>query len=54
VLDNINTVFKPGKTYLILGPPKSGKSTLLKAVAGKLLGMVVNVGSLTTAMGQID
>ena len=34
VLRNINLVLKPGKQYLVLGPPGSGKSTLLQAIAG--------------------
>lgn len=36
ILKNINLVIKPGKQYLVLGPPGSGKSTLLKAIAGQL------------------
>lgn len=36
VLHNINLVFKPGKTYLVLGPPGSGKTSLLKAISGRL------------------
>jgi ABC-type protease/lipase transport system fused ATPase/permease subunit len=35
-LSNINLVLKPGCTYLVLGPPASGKTTLLKAIAGRL------------------
>ncbi len=34
VLKNINLVLKAGKQYLVLGPPESGKSTLLQAIAG--------------------
>lgn len=34
VLSNISLVFEPGKSYLLLGPPASGKSSLLKAIAG--------------------
>jgi ABC-type multidrug transport system fused ATPase/permease subunit len=34
VLRDINLVLKPGKQYLVLGPPGSGKSTLLQAIAG--------------------
>lgn len=36
VLTDINLVFKPGKTYVILGPPGSGKTSLLMAIAGRL------------------
>jgi energy-coupling factor transporter ATP-binding protein EcfA2 len=36
VLSEINLVLKPGRTYLILGPPESGKTSLLKAIAGRL------------------
>jgi ABC-type multidrug transport system fused ATPase/permease subunit len=36
VLSHINLVLKPGKQYLVLGPPASGKSTLLQAIAGQL------------------
>jgi ABC-type multidrug transport system fused ATPase/permease subunit len=34
ILRNINLVLEPGKQYLVLGPPASGKSTLLQAIAG--------------------
>lgn len=36
ILSNINLVLKPGRAYLILGPPASGKTSLLKAIAGRL------------------
>lgn len=36
VLQNVTLNFEPGKMYLVLGPPQSGKTTLLKAVAGRL------------------
>eukprot|EP01082_Thalassiosira_pseudonana_P014895 g13469.t1 g13469 contig8:742113-747102(+) len=36
VLSNVNLVLKPKKMYLILGPPLSGKTSLLKAIAGML------------------
>lgn len=36
ILDRISLAFKPGRMYLLLGPPGSGKSTLLKAIAGRL------------------
>lgn len=36
VLNNISLVLKPGKMYLVLGPPGSGKTSLLRAIAGLL------------------
>ena len=36
ILQDINLVLKPGRTYLILGPPSCGKTSLLKAIAGRL------------------
>jgi ABC-type multidrug transport system ATPase subunit len=36
VLENVSLSLKPGKMYLLLGPPASGKSSLLKAIAGRL------------------
>lgn len=36
VLSKINLVLKPGRQYLILGSPGSGKSSLLRAIAGLL------------------
>eukprot|EP00667_Euglena_gracilis_P008778 EG_transcript_8893 len=36
ILDNISSSFRPSRTCLILGPPRSGKSTLMKAIAGRL------------------
>lgn len=34
ILKDINLVIEPGQNYLVLGPPGSGKSILLKAIAG--------------------
>ena len=36
VLDNVSGVLRPGRMTLLLGPPASGKSTLLQALAGAL------------------
>jgi ABC-type multidrug transport system ATPase subunit len=36
ILNHVSTVLKPGRTTLVLGPPGAGKSSLLKAMAGKL------------------
>ena len=36
ILDNVSGVLKPARLTLLLGPPASGKSTLLKALSGRL------------------
>ncbi len=36
ILNDVSSVITPGRTTLLLGPPAAGKSTLLKALAGKL------------------
>lgn len=36
VLHDISLVFQPGKAYLVLGPPNSGRTTLLRAISGRL------------------
>lgn len=36
ILDSVSGVLKPGRLTLLLGPPASGKSTLLKALSGRL------------------
>ena len=36
ILDGISGVLKPGRITLLLGPPSSGKTTLLKALSGRL------------------
>lgn len=37
ILNDISATLVPGRLTLLLGPPACGKSTLLKALAGKLL-----------------
>ena len=37
ILNGISSVLQPGRMTLLLGPPAAGKSTLLKALAGKLV-----------------
>jgi ABC-type multidrug transport system fused ATPase/permease subunit len=34
ILKDIRLIIQPGRQYLVLGPPASGKSTLLKTIAG--------------------
>jgi ABC-type multidrug transport system ATPase subunit len=36
VLSGVNLILRPGRMYLVLGPPQSGKTSLLKAIAGML------------------
>ncbi|XP_026404553.1 ABC transporter G family member 32-like [Papaver somniferum] len=36
ILDNISGIIKPSRLTLLLGPPSSGKTTLLLALAGRL------------------
>ncbi|CAI8614418.1 unnamed protein product [Vicia faba] len=36
ILQNVSGIIKPGRMTLLLGPPSSGKTTLLLALAGKL------------------
>ncbi|CAM6091398.1 unnamed protein product [Calypogeia fissa] len=36
ILKNVSGIIKPGRMCLLLGPPSSGKTTLLLALAGKL------------------
>ncbi|XP_043718326.1 pleiotropic drug resistance protein 1-like isoform X1 [Telopea speciosissima] len=36
ILDDVSGIIKPGRMTLLLGPPNSGKTTLLLALSGKL------------------
>ncbi|TKY51684.1 ABC transporter G family member 39 [Spatholobus suberectus] len=36
ILQNVSGIVKPARLTLLLGPPRSGKTTLLQALAGKL------------------
>ncbi|XP_057976102.1 ABC transporter G family member 42-like [Malania oleifera] len=36
ILNNVSGIIKPSRLTLLLGPPSSGKTTLLQALAGKL------------------
>ncbi|KDP34703.1 hypothetical protein JCGZ_10908 [Jatropha curcas] len=36
ILQDVNGIIRPSRMTLLLGPPSSGKTTLLKALAGKL------------------
>ena len=38
ILHGLSGVLRPGRLTLLLGPPSSGKTTLLKALSGKLAG----------------
>ena len=38
ILHGVSGVLRPGRLTLLLGPPSSGKTTLLKALSGKLVG----------------
>ncbi|XP_050370923.1 ABC transporter G family member 31 isoform X3 [Argentina anserina] len=54
ILNNISGIIKPGRMTLLLGPPSSGKSTLLMTLAGKLDGNLKKSGSVTYNGHRLD
>ncbi|KAJ1292576.1 hypothetical protein BS78_01G000500 [Paspalum vaginatum] len=47
ILKHVNGVLKPSRMTLLLGPPSSGKSTLMRALTGKLDKNLKVFGSIT-------
>ncbi|XP_071686005.1 pleiotropic drug resistance protein 1-like [Rutidosis leptorrhynchoides] len=47
ILDNVSGIVKPSRMTLLLGPPSSGKTTLLLAMAGKLDKELQSSGKVT-------
>ncbi|KAM0847899.1 hypothetical protein ACQ4PT_054734 [Festuca glaucescens] len=47
ILQNVNGILKPSRMTLLLGPPSSGKSTLMRALSGKLDKSLKVSGSIT-------
>ncbi|XP_020518878.1 ABC transporter G family member 31 isoform X3 [Amborella trichopoda] len=47
ILNNISGIVRPGRMTLLLGPPGSGKSTLMLALAGKLQLTLKTSGTVT-------
>ncbi|KAL8217420.1 hypothetical protein R6Q57_020793 [Mikania cordata] len=47
ILDDVSGVIKPGRMTLLLGPPSSGKTTLLLALAGTLAKELTCTGKVT-------
>nr|XP_017215736.1 PREDICTED: pleiotropic drug resistance protein 1-like [Daucus carota subsp. sativus] len=47
ILDNVSGILKPCRMTLLLGPPSSGKTTLMLALAGKLDPTLKTSGSVT-------
>ncbi|KAJ0075534.1 hypothetical protein Patl1_34364 [Pistacia atlantica] len=55
ILQDVSGIIKPGRMTLLLGPPASGKTTLLLALAGKLDSSLQFVPQRTAAyIGQHD
>ncbi|KAK9066079.1 hypothetical protein SSX86_015481 [Deinandra increscens subsp. villosa] len=47
ILDDVSGIIKPARMTLLLGPPSSGKTTLLLALAGKLAKELKSSGRVT-------
>ncbi|KAK3416802.1 hypothetical protein EUGRSUZ_H02562 [Eucalyptus grandis] len=47
ILQDVSGIIKPGRMTLLLGPPSSGKTTLLLALAGKLDPQLKTTGRVT-------
>ncbi|KAK1550743.1 hypothetical protein Q3G72_023989 [Acer saccharum] len=47
ILDNVNGIIRPSRMTLLLGPPSSGKTTLLLALAGRLQRQLQMSGRIT-------
>ncbi|KAK2645799.1 hypothetical protein Ddye_020994 [Dipteronia dyeriana] len=47
ILDNVNGIIRPSRMTLLLGPPSSGKTTLLLALAGRLRSHLLMSGRIT-------
>ncbi|KAK3411034.1 hypothetical protein EUGRSUZ_J03049 [Eucalyptus grandis] len=47
ILQDVSGIIKPGRMTLLLGPPSSGKTTLLLALAGKLDPKLKTTGKVT-------
>ncbi|KAL5580752.1 hypothetical protein UlMin_013194 [Ulmus minor] len=54
ILNDISGVIKPGRMTLLLGPPGSGKSSLLLALAGKLDNNLKHTGTITYNGHKLD
>ncbi|RAL37256.1 hypothetical protein DM860_004178 [Cuscuta australis] len=47
ILDNVSGIIRPSRLTLLLGPPSSGKTTLLMALAGRLKSDLQMTGKIT-------
>nr|ASM90224.1 ABC-2 type transporter [Sesuvium portulacastrum] len=54
ILNDISGIVKPGRMCLLLGPPSSGKTTLLLALAGKLDRSLKVMGEVTYNGHRLD